>query len=97
MSRNVKSSPARKRSSTLYWMRFGLAVLTAFVCALLGLGLWGIPFGASVYIFSAVVGRFFIQPDVSLGRYETYLVGSTTFFAIWFVIWIILYTFMAAS
>ena len=93
-TKREKPVSTKHKSDITYWMRFGLAVLSALICASLKLGIEGIAVTVAVYALSYVPARYLIEPEVSLGKYQVYLIGSTTFFITWITIWVLLYTLL---
>lgn len=95
-SKKGKTVSTRHKSEVTYWTRFGLAILSAIICASLRLGIEGIAVGVVAYLISYVLARYLLEPSVNLGKYEIYLVGSTTYFVTWLTLWILLYTLMVS-
>ncbi|MBS7650778.1 MAG: hypothetical protein QXL25_06480 [Candidatus Bathyarchaeia archaeon] len=82
-------------SSLVYWSRFGLAVLTAFLCYILQLrGSNGLALAALIYLLSVIVFKNILRyGEVELqGKYKVTILGLGTYIFTWAAIWILLYT-----
>lgn len=95
-SKKGKPVSTRHKSEVTYWMRFGLAIFSAIICASLRLGIEGLALGVAIYLISYVLSRYLLEPSVNLGKYEIYFLGSTTYFVTWLAFWILLYTLMVS-
>jgi len=91
------TTATRHKSEIVYWTRFGLATLSAILCAILKLSAEGLAVGIVIYLISYLLARYAIKPDVTLGRHEIYLLGLGTYFATWFTLWILIYTLLETS
>ena len=90
------SSPQGIRpSSVVYWSRFALAILTAFLCFLLRLrGSTGVAVALAIYIVSSIFYQYGLRygEEQMKGKYRTVSLGSGTFAFVWASLWILLFT-----
>jgi len=75
-------------------MRFGLAILSATLCAFLRLNAEGAVVGAVIYLTSYFLARYVVEPDINLARYEIYLSGLGTYLVTWITFWVLLHTLL---
>ncbi len=93
-SKEEKTAALKLKSSRVYWMRFGLSIPAAAVCGLLRLGVEGVGVGVAVYLISYLLAKYAVQPSVSLGRNEIYLLGLSTYAFTWLALWTLLNTLL---
>ena len=87
----------KHKSGIVYWLRFGLAILSGLFCAFLGLGLEGLAVGPLLYLISYILTLYVIEPSINLGRYEVYLLGLGTYLVTWLTFWILINTLLGFS
>jgi len=85
------------RAGMVYWMRFGLAILSALICAFLRLNIEGLIVGIMIYLFSCIVFQYVIKTDVYFGQYWLYTMGIGTYFITWFTFWFLLNTLLRTN
>jgi hypothetical protein len=87
--------PTMRPSSVVYWSRFGLAILSAFICFVLRLkGEVGIAVAFAIYVSSCFLFRYGLKyGDLELkGKQRALSLGSGTFIFVWAAVWMLLFT-----
>jgi hypothetical protein len=79
----------------VYWFRFFLAIIVAFLCFLLKLkGFLGILLAILLYLFSCIFVKYGLKLGEKelKGKYKFISIGIGIFIMTWALVWIILYT-----
>lgn len=93
-SKEEKIAALKLKAGRVYWMRFGLSIFSAILCAFLRSNVEGLGVGVAIYLISYLLARHVVKPEVNLGKYEIYLLGLGTYFFTWVTLWILLHTLL---
>lgn len=88
-----------KPLSVIYWSRFGLGIIAGIICGVLGL-VWnlgflnGLSIGIVFYILTNYVLRRRYITKVEKGASKVFSMGIGTYFLMWVITWVLLYSIL---